>query len=294
MYDTNGKTELSILTFSKERPLQLEGLLTSLESNLTGDWKVELVINAPNEAFKSAYKKVLKVHSQRIGSMVFEESAKEFQAATSRLLRQNRSPFVTFFVDDNLLIERLDVSDLTRLSRAGSFTTLRLGKNITRSMFSDVSTDQPALEDFESNNHTGSNAVFQWKFGDGGKNWRYLALEGLVLRRDQARKLLPLVRCPNPNLLEDKLNKPRFKSQFEQGIVFAKSKLLNLPVNRVQESRKNPVNSHEASTEYLLSLFERGFRLDASRYFGINNEILHADLPLELINPAGQVWPDTH
>ncbi len=84
-----------------------------------------------------------------------------------------------------------------------------------------------------------------------------------------------------PNSFEDQLQifKPLFDKRY--GIGYKKSRIVNIPCNRVQQEMNNLSGS--THPDELLAKWQNGYQIDYKRIYGMANESAHQELTLPLI-----------
>lgn len=227
---------MSVICFSKDRPLQLEAYLESLMhfGGIKPECITVLVASSPGITYD-------RVIARRPGiNWVYE---KEFREDLLEALRAAEN-FVLLGCDDVVFKEFFDVNDCIRMLQKDSDVfgfSLRLGANLNFI---------PRLEENEG--------IFTWNWRDAqGEYWRYpWEVSASVYRRDF---LLDHVTSrpdvTNPNRFEAYLAK-----DIAEGVLdvppklacFAESSCVTVTVNRVQDEYKNDFDkSKDTSPEAL-------------------------------------------
>jgi hypothetical protein len=118
-----------------------------------------------------------------------------------------------------------------------------------------------------------------WKYGE--LDWKYpLSLDGHIFKRMEILALLKTLDFDSPNRLEEKLQKFQAVFSWRLGVCYAKSRLVNIPYNRVNTDIKNRHGS--VHQENMLRIWNKGYRIDRKSYYGIVNESAHQEFPLHL------------
>jgi hypothetical protein len=84
-----------------------------------------------------------------------------------------------------------------------------------------------------------------------------------------------------PNSFEDKLQQFLNIYSYRFGISYCKSKIVNIPCNKVQEENKNRCGN--VDQDFLLQQWGKGFQMDYQKLYGFINESVHQDISFDLI-----------
>ena len=103
--------------------------------------------------------------------------------------------------------------------------------------------------------------IFAWSFKDGSYDWRYPnSVDMTLYKKETIIKALHQLHYTNPSNLEGNWFIPEFVDYEKVGLCYQSSKIINIPLNVVQTERNNAHMYIE--TEYLLDLFNKGFKID--------------------------------
>lgn len=243
---------LQVLVFSRDRPLQLDGYLSSLAAHLDGEALVRVLYRVEG-AYAPAYARVRADHPE--AEFVAEQ---DFAAQTRDLLRAD-PPLVLFGCDDVVFTGLVNPaaagfaigdSDLLGFS-------LRLGCNVTRSLFVGVM-PQP---------YASPGRRFAWDVTDAASvgDWAYpWELDGTVYPADFVRAVADAVDAPSPNQLEARGAAVWcHHTDLRRMGCWVESRCVVPTVNRVQTDFLNPIAvDPPLSPELLLACYEAGLRLD--------------------------------
>jgi len=271
------------IIFSKDRPLQLDLTLKSIEKNWVNN---SSVIYKAEKPYREAYEQLKQYHPkvqfiQQKGSL-FDEVIDAFT-----------SDYITFFTDDDIvfsyaghLFKEEIINDVFGDSCCLS---LRLGLNISKRDRG----DGKLVDDNIPNFFPCSNNIFKWNrtsIPTGGYFSYALSVDGHMFRKELIKPIMEEItswlkncktdltfRCKHtPNDLESILQ--RF--WFEVPAIMACDKyshVVNSPNNRVQNVAKNRSgDKYPISPEKALLLFEDGYR--------INLDNLVKDMP-DIVSP---------
>lgn len=84
-----------------------------------------------------------------------------------------------------------------------------------------------------------------------------------------------------PNSFEIALQSFRKAFINRQGVAFERSRLVNIPLNRVQDEYKNLASHYDGRT--LLNKWKNGYRVDCQAFQDIDNRSAHEPLRIHLV-----------
>lgn len=258
------RSTLSIIVFSKDRPLQLDAYIQSLLS-YSGLAAVSVSVLYAESASIS-YNNLLQKYPSV--NWVCETS---FHEDLTRLIGESHE-YVLFGCDDVFFTGYFDVSTalgcLRKYPDVFGFS-LRLGFNLRPRRLPKMYVD---------------NEVVIWEWNDAsGRNWSYpWEVSASIYRRDFIAEYLrtePLAK--NPNRLEFYLASSCRKTLLGIGPKFAcfkQSKSLTLTINRVQDEFPNEYdNSSRTDILSLYSAHLEGRLLDWRSFYQVQNRLIHVD-----------------
>jgi hypothetical protein len=271
---------LNLVIFSKDRAIQLDGLLKSLQENADSFFdRIAVLYRADRKEHIKSYE-LLKKEWKNVH--FFQENI--FHNFRNLLLKKSLSSdfiFTCFMVDDNLLFKNIAAEKKKIYSSFKDDTaafSLRLGLNCTYS--------HPANLHFQLKNFKISEDEFlkwDWREQDAGDFKYPLALDGHIF---STKKILPIIKAVsfnNPNSLESVLQHslnqipPCMQS-------FKYSRLVGLPVNLVNSGGKNFYGKeYFYDTDELCAKYLDGWRIDIKKIDYENVNSAHCELKLEFI-----------
>ncbi|MCK4297361.1 MAG: hypothetical protein KAX28_11995, partial [Candidatus Marinimicrobia bacterium] len=181
---------------------------------------------------------------------------------------------IFFLVDDVVFIEDFDIKDFAKFDADKFVPTLRMGLNLKKCYT--VQKEQP-LPELISDIIKDKDKI-TWGWDQGVYDWFYpVSLDGHFFSTQEITAMIRLIDFSAPNRLEDQLQKFRRFFLFRMGVSYRKSKIVNIPCNKVQIENKNLCgNMHQ---DYLLEQWQKGFQMDYQRLYGVMNESAHQEIP---------------
>lgn len=271
------------IVFSMDRAMQLDALLWSYRDNVGNAPKLTIIFRSTNDRHLRAYEDVFAEHCAVIGRVVCQESRGVFKELVVEEISRINVERIFFLVDDNLFIEPVDVYGFSNHASMYAVPTLRLGENLKTSYTVQKSQKMPSLESyFFGNEGTGGREeIRSWRWSEGELDWGYpLSVDGHIFQRNEILAIAKAIDFDSPNTFEGTLQKFNFAFQWRLGVCYRKSKLINIPYNRVQSDFENIHG--EIHQDEMLKMWEDGYRIDRTSYYGFVNESAHQELPLRL------------
>ena len=142
--------ELFWFILSKDRPLQLDALLRSLDAMVDVTAQCVVLYKASSERYERAYAAVFDRHRHMHLDAVPEQ---DFQADVCNIIGAKHYERVTFLVDDQVFVAPVNLKKILTLDPNFATYSLRLGKKITRCQPLNIETGNPPflqLEDRKS------------------------------------------------------------------------------------------------------------------------------------------------
>lgn len=269
------------VVFSMDRALQLHALLGSYQDLVTGRVKLTIIYRATSEAHDAAYQEVISEYAGLV-EVKRQELRKDFKALLTEALSESLAKHVFFLVDDNMFVEPVDLTSFACQASTYCVPSLRMGKNLSRSY---TLQRRQAVPHFCTLESTTDEPLLAWLWKGGEQDWNYpLSVDGHVFQRIEILALAKSLDFDSPNRFEEQLQKFHAAFSWRHGVCYAKSRLINIPYNRVQT---DIANLHGAvHQEDMLRMWNEGYRIDRKLYYGIVNESAHQELPLRLTNKA--------
>jgi hypothetical protein len=260
---------LSLIVFSKDRPLQLQAFIESCDIFFKNYDRLYLVYNYSDKDYKSAYDQIVIKYDKIIA--IDENKYSSFKTALSFVLNSLSTQKFMFFVDDIMFTDYINASNFANVDLKNAIISLRLGLNLN---YSYVVKEKMNLPKFSNTNN-----FIEWNWNESEYDWAYpLSLDGNMYLVEEFKILIKHLNFKSPNTLEDSLQIIKKYFGKRKGLCFEKSKLFNNPCNKVQSDNNNYHGSlHQ---DDLLKLWQEGFRINPLNYQNYNNISVHEEVTL--------------
>lgn len=272
------------IVFSMDRAMQLHALLGSYRDHASSAPPVTVIYRVSSEQHEIAYREVIREFSDIVETAVKQDTREQFRGLVIDVMRRSQAKLFFFLVDDNIFIEPVDISEFASHSTAFSIPTLRLGENLEKSYTMNKVQSKPPLIEFAEPVAAGSRTcsdLLAWRWCDGELDWGYpLSVDGHFFQREEFLAMVEATEFDSPNTFEGNLQLFNSAYQWRIGICYRKSRLVNIPYNRVQSDIENIHG--DVHQGYLLEKWNEGYRIDRFAYYGMTNESAHQEMPLRL------------
>lgn len=268
---------VSGIVFSMDRPLQLHALLGSYRDLVRGHSKLTVIYRTTSSDYVASYDAVFQDYEGMI-EVRRQENRQDFRSLLLEVLSETPADKIFFLVDDNMFVESVDLTFFAGMASMYCVPSLRMGKNLARSYTLNRSQPVPSLFPLKMQHHENLRAWI-WKYGK--LDWSYpLSVDGHFFLRKEILALAKNIDFDSPNHFEEKLQKFQGLFSWRLGVCYSKSRLINIPYNKVQTDIENLHGS--VHQEDMLRMCQEGFRIDTKSYYGIVNESAHQEFPLRL------------
>ncbi|MCD6486787.1 MAG: hypothetical protein J7K35_05610 [Syntrophobacterales bacterium] len=261
------------IVFSKDRALQLHALISSYLEKVASPVPIHILYHTSTPAHRKAYDEVRGLFLNSDVLFIRQDSDNSFRSNLITLLTSVHSEKVFFLVDDVIFVEDFDVKDFTKFDTDKFVPTLRMGMNLKKCYT--VQEGQPLPELMPDIIKDKDKITWQWD--QGAHDWSYpLSLDGHFFFTQEIATMIQSTEFSAPNTLEDQLQKFRRFFLFRKGVAYKKSRIVNIPCNKVQTENRNLYgNIHQ---DYLLDQWEKGFQMDYRSLYGFMNESAHQEI----------------
>lgn len=264
------QTHADLVAFSYDRPMQLFALLESICTYISGIENMYVICRASDERYSKAYEIVQNSFPYVTFVYQGEDPSNDFKFLLMHVLTACRGAYLLFAVDDIIVKDFVDISEcIAVLEKTGAYGFfLRLGSHVTECYPYACKQRVPILNNVE-------NDIYSWEFVSCEHDWGYPHTVDMTLYRKQGvEQDIEMLQFSSPNTLEGRWASCIYHVIHRQGLCYADSKIINVPLNRVQHDYENRhmdlFSSHE-----LLELFEQGLKIDIEPLFKISNQSAH-------------------
>jgi hypothetical protein len=268
---------LNVIIFSKDRAMQLDLLLQSILLNFNvEDYTLNILYKASNDEYNRGYNTIRDLYPQFRYKK--EESFKQ-----DLLSLFNDSKYTVFLTDDDIIYQSFklnndELHNIFMLTNANCFS-LRLGLN-TKHCYTQQKLN--SLEEFKTHNFYYDTdliePVISWKVGDGTNDYSYpMSVDGHIFKTEYIKNLCEILEYGNPNFFEAMLSNFGRNEMIISS--YKNSKLVNSPINRVQETFKNlsgmkySYSSEDLNEMYLDGLILNLEKMNFNEITGCHQEI---------------------
>jgi len=270
-----------LVAFSYDRPIQLYALLESLECYATGLEEIHVIYRSTNQKYENAYQKVM----QNFPFVIFHKQGKnprqDFKPLTLSATFDSPSEYILFAVDDIIVKDFIDVEKSIKLleeTNAYGFY-FRLGQNLDFCYALNKPQAKPQFIHIDDD-------VYAWHIKTGQHDWGYPHTVDMTLyRKNDIEHNFKTMNYYAPNPLEGNWSSRSHKvrSQNKIGLCYDTTKIVNLPLNRVQKIYKNRY-MNSLNPQELLDYFNQGLKIDIIPLFKIKNKSAHMNYIPEFIS----------
>jgi hypothetical protein len=272
-----GSVAVDCVVFSKDRAMQLDACLRSIERHAPYEGPVTVVYRATSPAFAEGYR------SLELAERVRLVAQGDFRDDVLRAIG-GASDHVVFHTDDDVFFRAPRAAPVLPVGFAAF--SLRLGLNTTHCY--PLGRDQavpPARPD-------GLLLAWDWARGDG--DFAYpMSLDGHVLAKQLLRRMLRRARFSNPNELEAELHVRRHLAP-RLMLAFRESCVVGIPANVVSETHRNRAGEDPGeSPEALNERFLAGERIDLDAMDFSHVAGAHEPMPYVFAGSAPSLGPSS-
>jgi len=252
-----------LVIFSKDNPLQLATLLTSIDRHMVGLNKITVLYQASDSDYEQGYQK-LKWESPN--TLFVDQKEKKFAPLCKKLLFQNplESPYILLAKDNLVLTEQINLSEGIDLVEQTGAYGLFYAHHLELSYSADLSRYQPLPLS------TSLQTTHAWQFKEGRDDWNSPASLRLSLyRKKDLKAALWQSEMENPNEMIS--NWHQNSPADAVGLFYPSAKCIELKL-----STKNCTKS------LLLERFKAGWEIDPGHFANLQlpSHQLQADLEM--------------
>jgi glycosyltransferase involved in cell wall biosynthesis len=248
--------------------MQLYALLESLQTYVTGIDQTFVITRASSCEYAQAYHAVNQTFPQ-VKFLYQTAPYHDLKELTTQCVSSCKASYILFGVDDIMVKDTINLAQCAQALEAHSAHGFffRLGKNLDYCYPLACSQPVPPLQSVGAD-------MFCWRFHEGIYDWNYPNNLDFTLYR--ARDVYPLIHSMDyatPNSLESAFM--RYAHATGKGLCYAESKIVNFPLNIVQNELPNAHNN-SYSTAQLLELFNQGLKIDIKALEKFPNKSAHS------------------
>ena len=291
------------IVFSKDRALQLHALLSSYYEKVIPPVPLHILYDTSTPAHQKAYEEVFSLFSGRHIAFAKQNNRDSFSADLINLLTALEADKVFFLVDDLLFIEDVDLWDFAEFNTDRFVPSLRLGLNIDwcyvlqqkqpwpawvpnpdqrdRGVNKIIAGRKNAEKDFLLTKAATDGDKLYWRWNQGVHEWGYpLSVDGHLFSTGEITAIARWISFQAPNTFEDNLQKFSRLFSSRLGVSYRKSKIVNIPCNKVQEENDNICGT--IGPDFLLEQWQKGLQMNYRQLYGVINTSVHQELAFEL------------
>ena len=268
---TDSRKKADLIAYSYNRPLQLYALLESVFLHMSDLGEV-VVIYRSDKLFDEGYALV----EREFPAVQFVKQGAtpkvDFKPLTLDALTSTPHEYVLFAVDDIVVKDSIAVSDcINALEQTDAYGFyLRLGKNLHQCYTVKCTQKVPPLMHVRDD-------ICAWRFASGQYDWRYPhTVDMTIYRKRDVLNDFKVMRYSSPNKLESFWAGRVGHIIQRVGLCFEQTKVVNLPLNRVQTDYHNR-HMGLYSADELLAMFYDGYKMDIIPLIRIDNPSAHME-----------------
>lgn len=264
---------ITAIIFSKDRAIQLHALLNSFIKTKVGKCNV-IVVYTTSQNHDSAYLEIKKIYGEEI-IFLNEKDFLSFKMTLKKAMELTQPGKVFFLVDDIVFTEEVDYGFILSLNLTETIFSLRMGINLKHSYVKNSS--QPIPSSLHEKND-----MLLWYWSTSHLEWNYpLSVDGHIFSTKDVNLWIDNLNFYSPNSFEHSLQKLKSIYIKKMGMSFKKSRIVNVPVNKVQNEVSN--NFGGLHQDELLNKWHAGFAIDTDKLMGFENISAHQEINFEFI-----------
>lgn len=272
-------TAADLIIFSKDRPLQLQALLESIVLHVKGLEHVAVLYTASAAQFSDAYKML--AHQFPDVRWVQQDPGKQrsdFAPLLQNIFEHLPAPYIMFAVDDMIVVNKIDLFRCMELMKKTNAygCYLRLGKDTNYCYAHNAPMRIPQLNHVEGEFYT-------WQLRTGDKCWGYPhTVDMTIYPRKTVQEAITTCGTTSPNIFEA-LWSGKSIPQNSLALCYTTSRVINIPLNLVQQDYGHNRCARRYKVEDLLNLFIQGWRINVEALYQLKHNSPHVDIDPPLI-----------
>lgn len=263
---------ISVIIFSKDRPMQLLACLESYQYYLSNNPKPIILYSASTPAFARAYEELFQKYNHLFHDFCRENN---FRIDLLSELKKINTGRIFFLVDDIIFYRHFDLNEILIFNPREEIFSLRLGLNVTFCYTHNLLEKVPVGKIQEN--------YFQWTWNDGELDWCYpLSVDGHIFALDEIIFMLENSEFKAPNSLEVALQAFNYFYLKKKGICYKESILVNNPCNKVQTENNNLYGKlHQGE---LLEYWNKNLKIDITKVKNKTFNGVHQEFEYNLVS----------
>jgi hypothetical protein len=267
---------LTTVIFSRDRAMQLYLTLESLDNSINKKLVVFVLYKVSDKDHRESYKELISLDNYTNLDVHFVEEKHEFKGSLIEIFKKIRTDKLFFLTDDDVFIRTWDINEVWDLDAFKNILSLRHGLNITYSYNENLKIIQPEV--ILKKNYKG---IYKFNWFNGTGEWSDpMSVDGHIYSTVEILNISLISDFRAPNTYEAALK--TYADINKDGFCYARSVIINLPINIVQGEVKN--KSGNISSEYLLNQWGQGLKIDYSDLRHISNVSTHKEYDVKFIS----------
>jgi len=256
-----------------DRAMQLACLLESIKLKVSGLKKIYIIWRATSHEHLLSYLEIIAQHQDSNILFFCQENISCFKSMVVSCVSKIDTDMMFFLVDDNIFINDVDLYNI-KFDCDKYIFSLRLGKSLSACYTMNCKQELPSF--------VLHNDWLQWEWKLGKCDWGYpLSVDGHIFSTKEILSLISNINFTAPNQLESEMQRCLKDFINRKGLCFEYPKLLNLPINKVQTVNNN--YHGEIHQDYLLEMWQKGYKIDNQKIYGIKPISAHQEIELFFI-----------
>jgi hypothetical protein len=259
------ENKIDSIVFSKNRAMQLHAFLISFIEKVKSHGTMYILYKVTDENHRESYEEVIEIFKNE--DFIFIEET-NFRRQFIDICKNSLAKIIALFVDDMIFIHDLDYNHILEFDSLNYIVSLGRGKELDYSVVLKKKQKLPVFEELRNDFYQ-----FKWDFTDEYSDWTYpIGVGGYFFSNNEINIMLNGIEFKAPNSLENNLQyyKPFFVHRY--GVCKKEVTCVAVPVNIVQSESSNPIHGF-FSPEELLQLWEEGWMIDLSKFYGIKGSL---------------------
>lgn len=264
----DNKVGCEIIVFSKDRAMQLHGLLSSYFYFVSNPAPIRILYTYSSPAHQKSYEELIRLFADK---NVFFVKEIVFKEQLQTLLAEIKTYKMFFMTDDALFIDHVDLQDFTKFNTQNTVPSLSKGKDLT---FCFAFNKPQSLPVFLNDAFGVDKLIWKWNSAVESPDWAYpLSVDGSLFTTSEISKIIEKIDFKAPNSLESNLQEvlPLFVNRY--GVSYQKVKYVNVPCNIVQKEWVNNA-TNTMDVEFLLEKWNEGKRIHFEEFEGADVKVV--------------------